>query len=167
MNASKHYVDPLPPLGSRITGSITIMNNRISAPQPGAHTGGIFVTTGEADLVRIEHNYIAGSRQYPPILVDGYRRGSGTPQPGRPAMVIIKNNTLEDNIVAPGHGALIPVQGTQVQISGNSARGNRFSDSRPLPFVRSDGRVFIWGNTLEGLSPVLAVPPQNLTRHAP
>jgi hypothetical protein len=159
------YVDPLH--GSRITGTIIIANNQISQPQPGARTGGIFVATGEATLVDIEHNSISGSRQYPPILVQGYRNGSGMPNPGRPAKVIIKDNTLEDNIVANGHGALVPAQGTDVEVSGNTARGNRFSDGRPPPFVRSEGIVHLWDNSLAGLANDNAVPPQNLRLHAP
>ena len=164
------YVDPLGTTGSRITGKITIQNNTISSPQPNARTGGIFISTGDAEAVLIQGNRISGSRQYPAILVTGYRGSAGNKAEGRPAMTTITANTLEDNLVAPEHGGVVRAEGTEVQVSGNVARGNGASSGAPIPFLRSTGRVHAWDNQLNGGSPnagAFNVPPANLVQHAP
>jgi hypothetical protein len=164
------YVDPLGRHDSRIKGNITIANNRIFSPQRGVQTGGIFVSSGDANIVTISGNYIAGSRQYPPILVSGYRQDEGYPVAGSPAQTIITTNVIEDNVVARGNGALVTAEGRNVQISQNVVRGNRFDDGKPMPFVRSSGVVHAWENQLTGTASAgsnFDVPPHNLFLHAP
>jgi hypothetical protein len=168
-NTSAIYVDPLGG-DSKILGNITIIGNQILSPQPNTRAGGIFVSTGDANVVTIQGNLISGSAGYLPILVAGYRQDEGYGNPGQPVRTVIMNNTLESNIVAAVQGALIRAEGREVHVNGNVERGNASDDGRPIPFVRSVGRVHAWDNQLTDVASGLNaynVPPGNLTLQAP
>jgi hypothetical protein len=163
-------VEPVGESGARITGNITVANNRIYSPQAHSRTGGIFVSTGDAETVAIRGNYVAGSNGYPPILVTGYRLDRGFKQPGAPTRTYISDNVVENNTVDPVHGALIRAEGQNVHISNNTVRGNAFTNGAPAPFVASSGRVHAWDNQLSGVpggDRTYNVPRERLTLRAP
>jgi hypothetical protein len=161
------YVDPLGQ-GSRITGDVVITGNRISAPQPGARSGGIYISTGDAATVTVKGNIVSDARGYPPILITGYRRQEGHPAPGRPVKVILQGNTITNSSVARAPRARGPVEGGQVIASGNVVRQSTGADGRPLPFLKSNGRVNAWDNQLHGVAPrAYEIPSRNLSLGPP
>jgi hypothetical protein len=160
------YVDPLGRGGSKMLGTITITGNTIGPPRKNARAGGIIVSSGDATVVTIEGNHIVGSYLYPPIFVHGYRQDEGYTTAGQPGKVLILNNTLENNVVASAHGALVRIEGRIVDAAHNVVRKNGEDDGHPVPFIRSTGDVHAWDNQLTEVAPgpkAYNVPSANLS----
>lgn len=168
-NAPAIYVNPLGG-GSKITGAVTLQDNKITSPQPGVQTGGIFVADGDANAVTIRGNYISGANAYQPIFVGGNRKSEGYANPGRPMKVVISGNTIEHNVIANFNGAVIWAEGNNVYVSRNIIVDNVSEKGAVMPFLRSSGHVYSWGNKFVGGGDVAKsymVLPENLTLHAP
>ena len=127
------WVSPLGRGGGRITGTITIENNDIAAPQPGARTGGILVRAGDADLVVVRGNRVEGALGYPAIAVGPNRAEEGGAD-RLPARVVVEGNDLRGNLVSRT-GGVVRAWGTAVEVRGNRQDGNGFLGGGAAPAV--------------------------------
>lgn len=127
------WVSPLGRGGGRITGTITIENNDIAAPQPGARTGGILVRAGDADLVVVRGNRVEGALGYPAIAVGPNRAEEGGAD-RLPARVVVEGNDLRGNLVSRT-GGVVRAWGMAVEVRGNRQDGNGFLGGGAAPAV--------------------------------
>ncbi|MDR3530161.1 MAG: right-handed parallel beta-helix repeat-containing protein [Rhodopila sp.] len=168
-NTPAIYVNPLGG-GSKITGTVTISNNKITSPQANVRTGGIYVVDGDANVVDVQGNYVSGSKFYQPIFVGGNRKSDGYVNPGRPVKTWITNNIVEHNVINGGSGAVISADGERVYVSRNTMRFNVSEKGDAMPFLQSSGHVYSWDNRIDGggdIARSYKVLPNNLTLHAP
>ncbi len=125
------WVSPLGRGGGRIAGTITLEDNDIAAPQPGARTAGILVRAGDAELVVVRHNRVAGMRGYPALAVGPYQASEGG-EDRLPARVVVEGNDLQDNHVSRS-GGVVRAAGVAVEVRGNRLAGNGFEGGKPAP----------------------------------
>lgn len=125
------WVSPLGRGGGHIAGTITLEGNDIAAPQPGVRTGGILVRAGDADLVVVRGNRVAGVRGYPAIAVGPNSREEGGSE-RLPARVVVEGNDLRGNFVSRT-GGVLRAWGVAVEVRGNHQEGNGFEGGGAAP----------------------------------
>lgn len=125
------WVSPLGRGGGHIAGIITLEGNDIAAPQPGARTAGILVRAGDADLVVVRGNRVAGVRGYPAIAVGPNSREEGASE-RLPARVVLEGNDLRGNLVSRT-GGVVRAWGVAVEVRGNRQEGNGFDGGGAAP----------------------------------
>jgi hypothetical protein len=125
------WVSPLGRGGGRIAGTITIEDNDIAAPQPGARSAGILVRAGDAELVVVRGNRVAGVRGYPAIAVGPNSREEGGSE-ALPARVVVEGNDLRGNLVSRT-GGVVRAWGVAVEVRGNRQEDNGFLGGGAAP----------------------------------
>lgn len=119
------WVSPLGRGGGRIEGTITITDNTIAEPQPGARTAGIVVNASDATLVTLLRNSVTGVVGYPAIGI-----GPNLPREGNtgqlPARVVVRDNVVTDNKVSRSSAGVLRLWGRTVVADGNRLSGNEF-----------------------------------------
>jgi len=125
------WVSPLGRGGGHIAGTIEIEGNDIAAPQPGVRSAGILVRAGDADLVVVRGNRVAGVRGYPAIAVGPNSREEGASD-RLPARVVVEGNDLRGNLVSRT-GGVLRAWGVAVEVRGNRQEGNGFEGGGAAP----------------------------------
>ena len=141
------WVNPLGN-GSRIAGSISVLDNVVGNPQPAVKCGGILINAGDADTITVTGNVVQGFRGYNPIAAGGYRPNEGDTS-RLPGKVIVSNNTAEDNVVDIGGGGIVRVSGQVIEAMNNRFKNNSFENGKlaPLIWLPSTSNMICSSNT--------------------